>query len=263
MKPTARRPRIAVEIHNRIVENLRHVRSSKVAVYFLLREFKRGKLYRWLDLPLAPGHAAKISAERRFATWEDYLNALGEKGISIGYFNELERLDVKYGPEVVRLCAAGLPVRARRILLRAAGRTIREVKEILASGRPDADRIEQVYRAAEAWQSADEMSHPVWHSPHARARKYFRQTRKLQQMLSDLVDETAQLPEPYRRGPAYASMAMAWKESFEQHLEIGERMARLALSPALNQRHAEQLRDIRQAWPKDTPPWFAHAGPAA
>jgi len=235
-------------MHTRIVDNLRRIRSTKVDVYFLLREFKRAKLYRSLDLPLAPGHASKISSERRFASWEDYLNALGEQGISIAYFNELERLDDKYGPELIRLCAAGLPVRARRILVQASGRTVREVKEILASGRSDPDRIELVYRAAEAWQSDYEMGWPLWHSPQARASRYLRQTRKLQQMFSDLVDETAKLPEPYRRGRAYALMVGAWKESLERHLDIGGRLAALRLTAELASGHAERLRRMRATW---------------
>ena len=69
--------RLACEMHRRIVDRIRAVWANKVEVYRLLAEFKRGKLYRLLDLPIARRHAANICAGRRFSTWEDYLSGLG------------------------------------------------------------------------------------------------------------------------------------------------------------------------------------------
>ena len=69
--------RLASEMHRRIVARIRAVWANKVEVYRLLVEFKRRKLYRLLDLPIARRHAANICAGRRFSTWEDYLAGLG------------------------------------------------------------------------------------------------------------------------------------------------------------------------------------------
>ena len=69
--------RLAQEMHHRILERIPAVRANKVEVYRLLAEFKRRRLYRLLDLPIARRHAANICAGRRFSTWEDYLAGLG------------------------------------------------------------------------------------------------------------------------------------------------------------------------------------------
>ena len=68
---------VACEMHRRIVARIRAVWANKVEVYRLLAEFKRRRLYRLLDLPIARRHAATICAGRRFSTWEDCLAGLG------------------------------------------------------------------------------------------------------------------------------------------------------------------------------------------
>jgi len=243
-----KRVRLAFEMHGRIREALARMRTTKVEVYLLLREFKRAKLFRCLDVPVAPSHARQICAGRRFPTWEDYLTDLGKCGISFSYFAELERLERRFGEAFVRLCAVGVPVRLRRILLRAGGRAVEEVNDILRSRDTDAEKIEQIYRVAEAWESDWEMSYPRWDTPRARALRYYRRTKRLQEMFSKLVDETAKLPDEYRRGRTYAWMVHAWKEFFAAHLDVGQRLARLELSPLLSGTHADLLGRMCEMW---------------
>ena len=59
MSRTKERVRLAVRMHERIRQSLKEVRATKIDAYLLLREFKRAKLYRWLDVAIAPGHAAR------------------------------------------------------------------------------------------------------------------------------------------------------------------------------------------------------------
>jgi len=170
--------RLAHRGHEIIEERLRAIRQSKIEVYVLLREFKRAKLYRWLDVPIAPQRLRRICAEsrrrthheeregheatkhttsaacpeqrrracpepsrreRRSPTWEDYLASLGRWGISFGYFAELERLERRFGTAFVRLCAAGIPVEVRRFLLRARHRERIDSHVRRVVGSDDAD----------------------------------------------------------------------------------------------------------------------------
>ena len=244
--------RIAREMHRRIVRGIRRVWTSKVEVYLLLSEFKRRKFYRLLDVPVAPRHGATICAERRFSTWEDYLASLGRGGISFGYFAELERLERRYGRELVRLCGAGLHVTTRRQLLHAWDRTAEDVSEILAADLADAEKVRRIENAAGLWQSEHDRVYPTTPTPHRRVSDYRRHVRHWETMLCEAVDLAARVPSDFRRGRVFWLLPVAWREVFEQHLGIGERLAAAELSPALSAHHGELLHEIRGVWQRGT-----------
>ena len=236
-------------MHDRIIRTIQGVWTSKVEVYVLLSEFKRAKLYRLLDVPTAARHAAKICAERRFATWEDYLASLGRCGISFGYFAELERLERRYGRELVRLCGAGLTVHTRRQLLRCWQRTVDAVRRIIAAGLPDAEAIRQIDNAADRWQSEHDAVYPTTPTPHRRVSNYRRHVVRWEDKLARAVDDAAQVPPDFCRGPVFSLLPQAWCDVFERHVEIGERLARAELSPLLSTHHADVLAAVRERWP--------------
>jgi len=251
--------RLACEMHRRIVGRIRAVWANKVEVYRLLAEFKRRRLYRLLDLPIARRHAANICAGRRFSTWEDYLSGLGGGGISFGYFAELERLERRYGPEMIRLCAAGLHVVTRRQLLRCWERTAEEVREVLASGLPDDERIRRIDNAAAMWQSEHDHAYPTTPTPHRRVSDYRRHVGRWEERLSQAVDEAARVPCNFRRGRVFRLLPVAWIEVFEEHLAIGERLGDAALSRAMTATEAKLLREMRGMWARGHPVRWAAA----
>ena len=244
---------VAEAMHRRIVRNIQRVWTSKISVYLLLSDFKRRKLYRLLR---APG--AGNCAPRRFSTWQDYLAALGGAGISFGYFAELERLERRYGREIVRLCAGsrcahgrssrGLHVTTRRQLLKAWKRTFDEVRDVLRSDLDDAEKIVRIEQAAELWQSEHDQIYPTTPTPHRRISVYRRCVARWEEKLAQAADDAARVPPDFRRGPVFTLLPLAWREVFERHLEIGERLAGAALSPELSARHAGLIREFRAAW---------------
>jgi len=262
---------LAHRMHEVILTQLRRLRASKIEVYCLLREFKRSKLYRLVDVPVAPRHArtlqraglgaarrtrgatlrqaeAAVCAERRFPTWEDYLASLGRHGISFGYFAELERLEARFGDEFVRLCVVGVPVETRRGLLRAPERTAESVLEVLASRQSDDEKVRSIQSAADAWQSEHDHAYPTQQTPHGRVSRYRRHAAAWERKLARLVDQAARVPCDFRRGPGYAKLARAWIDVFESHLVIGERLAREAFSPELGPPQMDVIREMRAVW---------------
>jgi hypothetical protein len=239
---------LAHQEHERIAARIEALRKSKVEVYFLLREFKRRRLYRLLDLPAAPRHELRIGAGRRFSTWEDYLAALGDSGISFGYFAELERLEKRFGAGFVRLCGAGVPVYARRILLRAPERVVERVREIVGTNDSAAGKVRAVCWEADRWQSEHDHAYPTWQSPPQRASRYRRQALHWEGRLEALVEQIARVPVDFRRGPAYAAAAAAWREVFERHVAAGIRLARQCLTIELGLSHWRFLQAVEAAW---------------
>ena len=239
---------LAYRMDAAIRERIGAVRKTKIEVYLLLREFKRLKLYRRIDVEICRTHAGKICAERRFPTWEDYLAGLGACGISFGYFAELERLERRFGTEFVRLCGVGIRVEARRALLGAPQRVVDEVQGILASGGSDEQKIASLESAAAISASEQDRLATGWQSPHQRVSRYRRHVARWQKKLSVLVDQIAQVPRELRAGPAYYQVVWAWREVFEQHVEIGERLARRCLSPHLGLNHVAFLGQVREGW---------------
>jgi hypothetical protein len=239
---------LAARMHDGIRQQLAELRASKVQVYLLLQGFKRSKLYRLLDVPVAPRHRSKICAERRFPTWEDYLASLGREGISFGYFAELERLEARFGRAFVLLCIRGVPVQTRRTLLAAPERVVGRVREIIASGQPDDEKICSIQRVADVWQSEHDHAYPPASTPGGRASRYHRHARAWELKLAVLVDQAARVPVDFRRGPAYATLARAWIDVLERHLEIGERLAREALSPELGPPQMDVICEMQAAW---------------
>lgn len=239
---------VAEAMHRRIVRNIQRVWTSKISVYLLLSDFKRRKLYRLLRAP-GTGNCAP----RRFSTWQDYLADLGGAGISFGYFAELERLERRYGREIVRLCAGsrsgrGLHVVTRRQLLKAWKRTFDEVKDVLRSDLDDAEKIKRIEQAAELWQSEHNQIYPTTPTPHRRISVYRRCVARWEEKLAQAADDAARVPPDFRRGPVFTLLPLAWREVFERHLEIGERLAEAGLSPQLSARHARLIREFRAVW---------------
>jgi len=238
----------AARLHSRIVSGLRSLRSTKVEVYFLLREFHDAKLFRHLELPMSAAHASKISAGRRFTTWEDYLAALGEGGICPSYFAELDRLYRRYGEPFVRLCAEGVPVRTRRQLVDAPERIAREVRAAASSGLAASDRIETVVALAGLWASERAARDRRPASDRARVAAYHRHVvgweRKLRQMVATLETMSGD----YRGCSLADDLVQAWRSVFELHLEVGERLAKLRLSTNLSEPHAAFIGRVFDVW---------------
>jgi len=239
---------LAARMHDGIRQQLAQLRASKVQVYLLLQGFKRSKLYRLLDVPVAARHRTNICTERRFPTWEDYLASLGHDGISFGYFAELERLEVRFGRGFVLLCIAGVPVQTRRTLLGASGRVVERVREIIAWQGSDDEKVRAIQSAADVWQSEHDHAYPAAPTPAGRASRYHRHARAWEQKLAALVEQAVRVPVDFRRGLAYAKLARAWIDVLERHLEIGERLAREAFSPELGPPQMDIIRDMRAAW---------------
>ena len=239
---------LAARMHDGIRRQLAELRASKVQVYLLLQGFKRSKLYRLLDVPVAVRHRSKICAERRFPTWEDYLASLGRERISFGYFAELERLQARFGRAFVMLCIRGIAVQTRRTLLTAPERVVERVREIIAAQTSDDEKVRSIQRAADIWQSEHNHAYPAAQTPGRRVSRYRRHARAWERKLAVLVDQAARVPVDFRRGPAYATLARAWIDVLEEHLEIGERLAREALSPELGPPQMDVIGEIRAAW---------------
>lgn len=239
---------LAARMHEGIRQQLAELRASKVQVYLLLQGFKRSKLYRLLDVPLAARHRSNICAERRFPTWEDYLASLGREGISFGYFAELERLEARFGRGFVQLCIAGIPVQTRRTLLGAPERVVERVREVIAGREPDDEKVRAIQRAADIWQSEHDHAYPAAATPAGRASRYHRHARAWERKLAVLVEQAAQVPVDFRRGRAYATLARAWVDVLERHLDIGERLAREAFSPELGPPQRDGIRKMQLEW---------------
>ena len=241
---------VARRVHGRICRKLAELGRSKVEAYFLLRSFKRSRLYRLLEVPMCERHARRVCAPRRFPTWEDYLSSLGGWGISFGYFAELERLESRFGAAFVRLCAAGLPVDVRRFLLRARRRERVEagVCDVLARPGRDSEKIEVIRNLAAVWESEEESEPTGWGSPRERASRYRRHARQWETKLGELAEQLCRVPLEVRAGQVYGELARAWREVFEQHLDIGERLARACVAEELGLAHWNFLHHVRQAW---------------
>ena len=196
----------------------------------------------------ADGGEAEICAERRFCTWQNYLDSLGECGISFGYFAELERLERRFGVAFVRLCAAGVPVETRRSLLRGPERVAEKVREVMAMRMADAGKIASLRYVAEMWQSEYDHTYPTSQTPPQRVSGYHRHVRRWEQKLERVVEQIEQVPGDFRRGAVYWKVVLAWREIFERHLECGVRLARQSLSPELSLGHCDFLRAVRAAW---------------
>ena len=238
----------AAAMHEKIVAALENLRATKVDVYFLLRAFHEAKLFRHLDLPAAPRHAAKICAGRRFTTWEDYLESLGDAGICFSYFAELDRLCGRFGEEFVRLCAGGVPVRTRRLLLKAPERVAREIRSVASSNIADVEKLETIDCLAGLWRSEfDARDHDTL-SGRCRVGRYRRYVADWETKLSQVVDAVERRPSLHRGGTFARELVAAWREVFEAHLALGERLARMVLEPNLTAQHGDFLSLVRDAW---------------
>ena len=257
---------VAAHKYNRMVrERLKQIRMGKIEVYLLLSHFKQHKLYRYLDLPVCPRHAAEICAERRFPTWQDYLASLGDCGISFGYFAELERLEERFGTEFVRLCGIGIPVEVRRYLLKTRWpeRIDDTVKGVLAEGASDEAKIGTITSRVAIWRSEEEAIDTGWQTPHTRVSRYRRHARRWQEKLAVIVDQITRVPSDFRQGPAFYKIVWAWREVFASHVATGERLARLWLSPELSLGHMAFLRQVREDWEQNRFPSWARSEPGA
>ena len=241
--------KLARAIHNKTCARLDELRRNKIDVYLALRTFKRSRLYRHIDVEMCAERRRRVCTPRTFPTWRDYLSSLGRCGISFGYFAELERLENRFGEGFVQLCAHGIPVEVRRTLLRAPERVAEKVREVLRDTATDtAALIERIHQIADAWESEDTMSPPSWQTPAQRVSRYRRHVRQWQAKLSRLVDEMERVPRAFRHDAAFGNAARAWTETFEAHIEIGERLARLCLTPTLGLPQCEMLKAIRERW---------------
>ena len=115
MKATVDRA-LARRVHQGIRLKLAQLQRSKIEVYFLLRAFKRSRLYRLLDVPISVRHAARVCAPRRFPTWEDYLASLSPE-LGLSHWNFLHHVRRAWegsrgGPELSR---APFPLPARDV----------------------------------------------------------------------------------------------------------------------------------------------------
>jgi hypothetical protein len=248
MDPTRDQVRRAAEAHERIAAKLQSLRTTKVEVYLLLREFHHAGLFRYLDLPAAPAHARKICAGRRFTTWEDYLASLGEAGICFAYFAELDRLHKRFGEAFVRLCAGGIPVRTRRVLLKAPSRIADEVRAVAEADLSDADKRAEIAELAAVWRAELAAREVLPVAGRSRARRYRCYLLRWERRFSDLVGAVESASGTQRGTTFAAALVTAWREVFAMHLATGERLARLRLHRDLGQAHAGFLAAIRAAW---------------
>ena len=240
---------LALRMHGRILAVLGRIRRSKVEVYLLLRELKRKKLYRFVERP-AGDDVMEICAGRRFVTWEDYLEGLGDAGISFGYFAELERLEEKFGEGMVFLCAAGLPVVERRMLLRMENMFDHErVRAIVDADAPAKVRIEEVKRYVGRWMEEGMGKGVRFKSGWAMAGVAWRGMKHHQLVMASIVVGGEHVDEVgWRAVKGCDEVAKGWEDCFERHLEIGERLGRLGVVPGLGMAQAEWLRRAREAW---------------
>ena len=193
------------------------------------------------------------AARRRFTTWEDYLAYLGDGGISFSYFAELERLHRRFGEGFVRLCAVGVPVRTRRLLLSAPRRITDEVYEAVNGDLPDAAKREAVDVLAKLWKAELDARRrgPAW--LRQRVVEYRHHAAEWERKLAAIVDEMRGRAFVYPRTQLAGDLVGAWREVFEAHLAIGERLARMRLGRDLTGAHAAFLGTVRAAWGGNRP----------
>jgi hypothetical protein len=240
--------RKATELHERIADKLAAIRRSKIDVYFLLREMHRSGLYRHIPVPVAPAHARKICAERRFTTWEDYLSNLASAGISFGYFAELERLSSRLGDAFVRLCADGIPVRTRRLFLRAPLRIAREIRSVAESGASDDEKRATIEEFAGYWREELDARKCNREDDLKTVGRYRRHMRDWERKLEDVAQSFASAT-TWTRGTRLAeALVSAWRDVFDAHLLTGQRLAELSMSARLARAHREFLWTVSQAW---------------
>ena len=193
-----------------------------------------------------------ICAERRrkFTTWEDYLDHLGDTGISFAYFAELQRLERRFGEGFVRICARGIPVRTRRLLLKAPNGVRSQIYAIALSNTSDDDKLESIDAVAQIWRIQYEAKRRGSSESKARVCDYRRHAvgwaYKFRAILDDL--DLGGMSFTQRGTPFGQELVAAWREVFEVHLEIGARLAHMRMTRDLGPTHKAFLNTVRSAW---------------
>jgi hypothetical protein len=196
------------------------------------------------------GWSRAICAEnrRKFTTWEDYLDCLGDSGISFAYFAELQRLERRFGVGFVRICARGIPVRTRRLLLKAPNGVRSQIYAIAISNTSDDDKLESIDALAQIWRIQYEAKRSGSSESKARVCDYRRHATGWAYKFRAILDDLGGYDFMQRGTPFGQELVAAWREVFEVHLEIGSQLAEMRLTRDLGPTHRQFINTIQSAW---------------